>query len=216
MSDARYRAAMVPLDLDHLVFGVPDLEVGVAQFRELTGVEPRKGGRHHDRGTANYLVGLGDRAYLEIIGPDPDASQPPSWFGLNGLTAARLLTWAVRPDRLDECIRQARAAGYDPGEAAAMSRQTSDGQRLSWRLTPDTVTELGGTVPLLIDWGVARHPASTLVAQLSLRAFSVHSPNRRQTTEQLTALGVLVDVNDATAPGLRAVFDTQAGPVELS
>lgn len=207
---------MVPLGLDHLVFGVPDLEVGVQQIRELTGVDPTPGGRHDDRGTANYLVGLGDRSYLEIIGPDPDASQAPSWFGLNGLTTARLLTWVVRPACLDECITRARAVGYDPGDAVTMSRQTSEGQRLSWRLTPDTVDELGGTVPLLIDWGEARHPASTLIPRLSLRSFSVQSPKPRQTTEQLTALGVIVEVNDATTSGLRAVFDAQTGPVELS
>jgi hypothetical protein len=62
-------------------------------------------------GTANYLIGLGATADLEIIGPDPDAERPPRWFGLEQLRTPRLLTWAVHPADLDACIRAARTAG---------------------------------------------------------------------------------------------------------
>ena len=62
--------------LDHLVLAVPSLADGVAGFQRRTGVRPVKGGSHTSLGTANYLVGLSDAAYLEIIGPDPDQPDP--------------------------------------------------------------------------------------------------------------------------------------------
>lgn len=209
---------MTGYPLDHLVYGVPDLLAGVSLLRNLTGVEPVPGGRHEKQGTANYLLGLGAGAYLEIIGPDPDAAHPPRWFDLAHLRAPRLLTWAIRPDDLDACVASARAAGYDPGDAAAMSRRTGTGEQLNWRLTPDTVRSTGGTVPFLIDWGASRRPSSAGLPQLRLRELTVLTATPDRTRAQLAALGApeSVAVERATETGLRCVLDTLAGPITLN
>ena len=41
--------------------------------------------------------------YLEIIGPDPDQPQPVGgrWFGIDRLTAPRIVTWAIRTADID-------------------------------------------------------------------------------------------------------------------
>jgi hypothetical protein len=202
--------------LDHLVYGVPDLLEGVRRIRELTGVDPARGGRHERLGTANYLLGLGDDAYLEIIGPDPQGATPPGWFGLAHLAAPRLLTWAVRPADLDACANAARAAGYDPGPATAMSRRTASGELLSWRLTPDTVRSTGGVAPFLIDWGGSRRPSDSVQPPLRLLALTGLSATPDLTRAQLAALGVdAVEVESASRTGLRCVLETPLGPIAL-
>jgi hypothetical protein len=203
--------------LDHLVYGVPDLLDGVTRFFATTGVEPVAGGRHPGRGTANYLVGLGAAAYLEIIGPDPAAPDPerPRAFGVDGIRQPRLLTWCVRPGDLDACIAVARSRGYDPGDATEMSRRSVTGELLRWRLTPDTITDTGGTVPFLIDWAQSRHPTASVLPQLELAAFTLHSPDPARISERLSALGFASAVDPAGVPGLTAVLRTSNGTVTL-
>ncbi|WP_157249794.1 VOC family protein [Nonomuraea typhae] len=200
--------------LDHLVYAVPNLLEGVAGFAERTGVHPVAGGAHPG-GTANYLVGLGEGAYLEIIGPDPDvAGARPRAFGLETLTAPVLAAWAVRPDDIDEQVRQARQAGYDPGDVQPLSRRKPDGTLLEWRLTRREDPAGVRPVPFLIDWGSTEHPSSAGLPQLSLEAFSIVHPDPAAVTASLKAVGVHADVV-AGAVGLRAVLGTREGAVEL-
>ena len=122
--------------LDHLVYAVPDLDDAVRDFEARSGVRPTPGGRHPGRGTHNALVALGPDRYLEIIAPDPTQPAPaePRAFGLDGLRAPRVATWAAKALDLDARVERARAAGYDPGSVVAMSRERPDGVRLDWRL----------------------------------------------------------------------------------
>jgi hypothetical protein len=209
-------SSVLPPGLDHLVFGGPDLAQGVAEVADLTGVTAVAGGRHLDHGTANFLIGLGHGAYLEIIGPDPQAADPPQprWFGLDGTGAPRLLTWALRPADLDATISSARTHGYDPGPSRSMSRHTDDGTALQWRLTGDTVATRGGVVPFLIDWGASAHPSARELPMLELRGLALRHPNPEQVRAELSALGT--DIGVGTGPaGLSAVLAGPRGEVLL-
>ncbi|MCA2227695.1 VOC family protein [Nonomuraea aurantiaca] len=201
--------------LDHLVYAVPDLLGGVADFAERTGVAPAVGGRHPG-GTANYLVGFGATSYLEIIGPDPEAApglQRPI-FDLETLSEPRLITWAVRSADLDKSVRQAREQGYDPGDIEPLSRRTPDGTLLEWRLTRRDDPEPVQPVPFLIDWGGTARPAG--LPQLGLSAFSAVHPEPGALRRDLAALGVELDVAEGPEIALRAVFDTPLGSVTLA
>jgi len=57
-------------------------------------------------------------------------------FGVDTLQKPALLTWCVRTKDLDGCLAVARERGYDPGDPIEMSRRTSTGELLAWRLTP--------------------------------------------------------------------------------
>ncbi|MEU5696557.1 VOC family protein [Actinosynnema sp. NPDC020468] len=166
--------------LDHLVLAGPDLAALVAWFTERTGVVPAPGGRHVGLGTANRLVGLGGSAYLELIGPDPDAPDPdrPRPFGIDALTGNRLVTWAVRRSDLD-------VPGYDG--PAPMSRRTADGDLLSWRLAFPPGPS--GVLPFLIDWGSTPHPTTRDLPELPLRWFRGTHPAPDRVNSVLTSLG---------------------------
>lgn len=179
---------------------------------------PVPGGRHVGRGTANYLVGLGPGCYLEIIGPDPEAVDPPVQlpFGLELITSSRLLTWAIGTPGIDAAIASARARGYDPGDATAMSRATVDGQLLEWRLTPDTVRSGGGVAPFLIDWGATAHPSAGDLPQLARPTLTAQSPEPDGLRADLGALGIELPITLGATPRLQATVRTGDGDLVLA
>jgi glyoxalase-like protein len=203
--------------LDHLVLAGPDLEQAVAWFADLTGVQPAAGGSHVGIGTANYLVGLGGAAYLEIIGPDPEQPAPaqPRPFGIDVLAAPQVVTWAVSTDDLDRLIDTARAAGYDPGPPREMSRRTGDGQLLEWRLTPPRLDPGDELVPFLIEWGETPHPTSRPLPETRLVDFQARHPEPDSIRPALDALGVDLPVGLGELPALTVVVHGADGPATL-
>jgi hypothetical protein len=212
-----YRPKIGGRMLDHLVFAGPDLEAAVAHVTKLTGIAPVPGGSHLGRGTANYLASLGGGAYLEVIGPDPAQPEPsgPRPFGIDNLVEPRLVTWAARTRDLEGVIASARAAGYDPGRAEAMSRKTADGELLSWRLT--TSGAFDGLVPFLIDWGSTAHPSSRPLPEAGLLAFTAVHAQPARVQAALTTLGLELLIRQGPRPGLVAVLESATGaPVVLT
>jgi hypothetical protein len=202
--------------LDHLVLATPDLLTTTEVVAARTGVTPVAGGRHLGIGTANTLLGLGDGAYLEIIGPDPRAEpgHAPRPFRIDELADARLVTWAVRPPDLDATLATARERGYDAGAPYPMQRRTDDGELLRWRLTRAEYERSDGLVPFLIDWGDTPHPTSRPLPEVRLREFTGTHPDPEAVRTLLSALGVRLDVTPGPA-GLYAVLDTPNGAVAL-
>lgn len=202
--------------LDHLVLATPDLAATVAEIARLTGTRPVPGGSHPGLGTANFLLGLGDGAYLEIVGPDPDqdAPQGPRPFGIDGLAEARLVAWAVRVEGIDAAVAAAREAGHDPGEPREMARQTPAGGRLSWRLTLDLARGHIGLVPFLIDWDRAPHPSADLPAVPLVGLEGVH-PHPERIEPSIAALAAKLPIKAGNRPSLAATLFGETGLVVL-
>nr|WP_246462045.1 VOC family protein [Nocardia transvalensis] len=199
--------------MDHLVLATTRLADTVTTVARLTGVHPVAGGQHVGRGTRNYLLGLGNGAYLEIIGPDPEQPEPrhPRPFGVDDLTGPKLVAWAVRTDGIDAVVAAARAAGSDPGDVTEMSRATPDGEVLRWRLTgPRT-----GVLPFLIDWGDTRHPTDDLPETKLLSLTAVH-PDPESIFPRLQAISADIDLRPGLPAALIATLDGPDGPVALS
>jgi hypothetical protein len=203
--------------LDHLVYATPDLAGTVADFTRRTGAAPVAGGAHPGRGTANYLVGLGGARYLEIIGPDPGQPEPvrPRPFGIEGLTAAKVVTWAIRPADVDTTVASARQRGYDPGDVRPLSRRRPDGTLLEWRLTPSEDAHPSGLVPFLIDWGDSAHPTAAGLPETPLTALTAQAPDPAEIAPLLAALDVDLPVRAGTL-GLTFTIDTPNGTVTLA
>ncbi|GAA0940862.1 VOC family protein [Pseudonocardia zijingensis] len=203
--------------LDHLVLATPDLDATVADLAGR-GLVTSPGGAHDGLGTRNALADLGDGAYLEVIGPDPQQPEPtqPRPFGIDGLRAPRLVAWAVRVADIDAAVAAARSHGVDPGAARDMARLRGDGVRLEWRLTPPpgTVPEV---VPFLIAWGATEHPSRSAARGARLEEFTAAHPDPAGTRRRLAAVGAPdVTVAPGPAPALRALVATPTGTVELA
>jgi hypothetical protein len=199
------------------VYATPDLGEGIEALAGRLRVRAAPGGQHRGLGTHNALLSLGEGAYLEIIAPDP--GQPPPRqarpFGLDGLRAPRLVTWAVRAPDIDARAERARAAGYDPGPVIALGRDLADGGRLEWRLTFRRPPGGDGLVPFLIDWGETPHPSASAPAGCTLVALRGEHPRPTEVEPLLAALSVELPLTVGRAPALVAELETPRGRLEL-
>ncbi|SMF38697.1 VOC family protein [Streptomyces sp. Amel2xC10] len=207
----------IPAHLDHIVLATPDLAETVAEFARRTGVVPAPGGVHIGLGTRNYLVGLGDGAYLEILGPDPEqpALAGPRPFGVDGLDSARTITWAISPSDIDATVEAVRVHGYDPGDVREMSRRRPDGTLLEWRLTDGGTPHPSGVVPFLIDWGGTAHPSASDLPLTPLLELTATAPDPEEVRPVLNALGTDLVIGEGPA-GFSFTLDTPNGPVTFT
>ena len=204
-------------DLDHLVYATPDVDATVADLESKLGVRAAIGGRHVGRGTRNALISLSEFSYLEIIGPD--ASQPdvprPLWFGIDTLTAPRLVTWAIQLGDVERVMGDAARAGVMLGKLAHGSRETTDGTTIRWRLTEPAAMVDDGLVPFLIDWGRSRHPATTAPRGVSLRSMRGEHPEAERVMRDIVAVSGKMSVARAPRPALVAHLAGKGGEIEL-
>lgn len=203
--------------IDHLVFATPDLDAGIAVIDRKLGVQAVAGGRHPDFGTRNALVALGPETYLEIIGPDPEGTEPdgPRIFGIDELEAPRLATWAAKATDLEDRVATGRAAGAELGEVFPGQRRKPDGTLLTWRLSDPTAMPAHGIVPFLIDWGDTPNPAGDATPGCRLLELRAEHPDPESVRGMLTALQLELPVDGGPSPKLIATIDSPAGTVEL-
>lgn len=196
----------IDAQIDHLVYATPNLDDTCADLQRLLGVRASPGGQHLGRGTRNALIALGPSCYLEIVGPDPVQPPPPAprWFGIDALTSARLVTWAVRASNLGQLVADASARGVQLGGVSAGRRTRSDGVVLEWQLTDPDAMVAGGVVPFLIDWGRTPHPASGAVAGPRLVALRGEHPDSAFVRGVLDAIDVELPVTAGDQPRLIA------------
>ncbi len=201
------------MPLDHVVYAAPDLQRAVSDFARRTGLMPARGGSHAGLGTANYLVDLGGRQYLELIGPDPEQPAPGGgrWLRVDRIDAPRVVTWAVRTTDIDAAVAAARANGYDPGSPREMSRATPAGELVRWRLTPP----LPGVVPFVIDWGATAHPTTRDLPRAPLVSLTATHPDPARVGSELTAVGADLRVDAGADASLTLTIETLHGHVTL-
>lgn len=205
-------------EVDHLVYAVPDLAAGISSIEHLFGCSVVPGGRHEKWGTRNALVSLGETCYLEIIGPDPEATMDgdPVLFGIDRLEGPRLVTWAAKGNDLETTIGRAAAVGVDLGSVFPGSRELPDGSVLAWHLTDPFAEREDGVVPFFIDWGDSPHPAAILPLACELLGLAVAHPDAARIASALRAIGVPMDIATRSTVSITATIRTPNGVVELT
>lgn len=202
--------------LDHILWAVPDLDTGSAQFADATGVMPGNGGSHAGFGTRNSLASLGDRLYFEVISVDPAQDNFRERAERIGrLEGPEMHTFGVRGEALDDYRDAARKLGLNASDPVAMSRMRDDGVKVQWRSIYINDPVWGDMVPFLIDWMGSPHPWETAPNGCSMREFCALHPRADELTEIYQTLGISVPVKRALKPGFALVLDTPKGEVVL-
>jgi hypothetical protein len=200
---------------DHLLWGVRDLNAGIAALAERTGVFAVRGGQHPDLGTHNAIATLGRKRFLEVIAPDPALRAGALAGRLAELKTPTLIMWAARTTSAAETAKRAEAEGY---QAAVIDghRDRADGTTVRW--TNVFVTGHGGgtLVPFFIEWRDGRHPADDAPKGLRLRKMCAECPEPEALRAVLDALEVHLPVSKGPAARLVAVLESPRGRVELS
>jgi len=209
---------MTPSSLDHLVVACQTLDEGAMCLNATLGVEAQPGGVHSRMGTHNRLLRLGPRQYLELLAPNPEATdlEGSRWFGLDEpATLARLqkgpflLTWVARAQDLESAVSRFPALG----RVRAFERGS-----FRWDLTlPAGPPSFDGVLPILIRWQGETHPADKLENRgCELRSLSVSHADVDGLRSILEGLGLdgVVRVRHGP-PSIHAVVRSPRGDVEL-
>ena len=184
--------------IDHLIIGVDDLDRGMREFAERTGVRPIKGGVHPGRGTQNALVSLGDGRYLEIMAPSHEPGTEP-----DPRTSMRTLTpvgWALRTTDIAATVALVKSAGFGMSDIAPGARARPDGRQLRWQTA--SVSSAGmEAAPFFIAWAPgSAHPSTDAPGGCTLVSVAMEEPNPAPLTKFLRTTGVAVPVAQGAVP----------------
>ena len=166
----------VPIDLDHIIVGYPNLEDGMARLFQLSGYRAAPGGSHPGRGTRNALLNLGNNSYLELLAPDPAQSGLLWHKDIAALTELTIVGWAVRHTQLDQLASLLKERGMPCSNPMAGSRVRPDGQTLRWR-TLILADDRKGNLPFFIEWDPnSPHPSTDAPGGCLLQEFRSTGP----------------------------------------
>jgi hypothetical protein len=184
------------LRIDHVVWGVDDLDRAAEEVQERYGLASVPGGRHPGWGTANRIVPLGD-SYLEllaVVDPDEAAADPVgSGYARHIRAASGLMLWCLATDELD-----AVAARLGLG-IQAKSRVLPDGTRIGWRSAGLPAALENPSLPFFIEWDVAPE----------------HHPGRMEAPDAATPQGIVSVTVGADPDELSAWLGGAPLPVRL-
>jgi hypothetical protein len=159
--------------IDHIILAINDLDKGILQFKNATGVEPMFGGIHPNSYSQNALVALDENVYIEIMAPQKNAKDVPEF--LTRLDSLRLIGWAVRSFDIQNTREKLKSLGITASTNREGSRAKPDGTVLSWS---SFSVESKEAFPFFIQWGdFSKHPSVTSQTGCKLKSFSVTSEN---------------------------------------
>jgi len=138
--------------IDHVLLGVPDLDGAGAMLLDEHGLGSVEGGRHSGWGTANRIVPLGDRQYLELVGVVDETEATASAFGSTVRASVEqgggLLGWCVEVDDAGVPAERLGLALTDG------SRRRSDGVPLRWRTAGMEAALAEPWRPFFLEWRI--------------------------------------------------------------
>lgn len=186
------------VQIDHIILGIDDLERGIAQFEEKTGVRPVFGGAHPGRGTHNALASLGGGTYIEILAPNPaEPREGPMTAGLAGMTSLAPVGWALAATDIGDVKRRAEAGGITTRQVMPGARNLPDGSRLEW-VTLGVAAPAHDWAPFFIQWGdPALQPARTAPDGCTLTSVALADPRPEALRALFSAVGFAMTVSQA-------------------
>jgi len=200
-------------DIDHIILAINNLDKGIAEFAERTGVTPQKGGEHPTGRTQNALVSLGNGHYLEILAPKSSEPNPDAVVPYRDLVVGG---WALHGGALEPLLSGLKGAGFTPVGPIPGSRKQPNGSLLEWRTGNASGPGLS-LAPFLIEWSAASpHPSTTSPGGCRLDGIELREPDPGPLQRFFTAVGYSGTVTRGergmivrlTCPKGRVVFAT--------
>lgn len=213
--------------IDHVVVGIDDLQKGMGEIEEMTGVKPAYGGAHPDYGTHNALISLDNNTYLEVLAPNPEISMNLfQWLTnfkamylrrkLSSMHSLKPFLWAVGSQDLQMTAAQIKEIGLKLTKPEANSRKKPNGELLSWKgafFAKGIKTDL----PFFISWDeAASSPAKDSPKGCKLIDFMVSTPNSDDLNKIVDNLSLPVRITQARKVGVTFEFSSPKGNVRLS
>ena len=212
MSDLSY--------IDHIILSIDDLDRGMDQLEQATGVRPVFGGVHPGRGTQNALLSLGNKQYIELLAPNlKDTSAAVQQF------AERIKSnfarfpkptpdgWAIGVADADAERAKMIAKGFKSSDVHAGSRNKPDGQTLRWKTFDPWGTE-EDHLPFVIEWSSASaHPATSSPGGCTLVDFSMESTAVDSARAMFARAGYPLKITAGPRDKLSATIDCPKGRV---
>jgi hypothetical protein len=206
------------LRIDHVVYGVRDLDAAAARLWRDHGLGSAAGGRHPGQGTANRIVPLGD-SYIELMAVVEPAETLESTFGRWVEVAVaggdQLIGWGMATDDLDGVASRLDLT------VASGSRDRPDGAVLTWRMAGIEKTMADPSLPFFITWDVppelhpGRMEVEHRVRAQGISWVDVCAP-RVKLDDWLGGEEVPVRIEDHGTPALRSVgIGTDEGEIIL-
>jgi hypothetical protein len=202
--------------VDHVIVGVADLDAGMQQLADLTGVRPELGGAHPGAGTRNALLSLGATTYLELYAPNP--AEPVDSADVRELKSLGRLKpngWAVSPENVEILRATMAKAGLPLSPPKAGSRKRPDGRVLHWE-TFGYETFDHQLAPFFIRWGdPTQHPGTTAPQGCKLTSLHLFDPKPRTLMAALRPLWLATTVERARVSNLEVTLACPTGSVVL-
>ena len=199
------------LDIDHIMYAVPDLESSMAEIASITGIAPSDGGVHPGNGTRNALLGLSNSSYLEIIGPDKKQNLENTLGELLvSKNTSGIRAWAVAVSDLASVADVAQELGFRLRDRKEMSRKTPEGSLLEWEL----LFLEGELLPFFIDWNGSEHPARKAPSGCGLLELSISAEEPKVYQELLNKFQLEVSVSGGE-PAISAIIRSPKGDWSL-
>lgn len=91
--------------IDHVIYGVVDIEAACERLREKHGLGSVPGGPHLG-GTCSRIVPLGPECFLELLGIEDTSRDDGRWLEATLQGRDRVLWWCLGVDDLDDTARR--------------------------------------------------------------------------------------------------------------
>ncbi len=200
--------------LDHIIWAVPDLEVGVQDFRERTGIDPVYGGEHTNGVTANYLASLGPCLYMEIVGPKAGANLADLGDRAGGYAEPNIAGFAFRYNLGETSETAMKVLGINLGPINEGGRIKPDGSALAWRTAGLVDLDLGpGKFQFVINWLSEPHPATTSPEGASLVTLTLAGDGVRTLKKIVEEERLPIVLQPAGRKGVWMMLNTPKGRV---
>lgn len=145
------------MQIDHVVYGVQDLEAAATRMRQEFGLGSVPGGHHPGWGTGNRIVPLGP-SYIELLAAVDAAEAGRSELGRQLIEAVaegdRFLAWCVSTEDVDAVAARLGLS------VNAGTRDRPDGTVLRWRSAGLERALAEPSLPFFIAWDIPEdlHP----------------------------------------------------------